>query len=299
MLDAGLCAQIACIWEATARKPGNVHRYCDFADSTYADFLLSAAAIAPVMARACQQRIGATILDAVRATRRVTGTNTNLGIVLLLAPLAAVPLPVSPPNWEGDKRERLRNGVERVLAGLDVEDARLAYEAIRLAAPGGLGRVAEQDVHEEPTQTLRQVMALAAERDLIARQYANGFTEVFEDGVPALLTGLQRTGSIEWAIIFAHLHMIARHPDTLIVRKRGWAEAEEAARRAKVVLDAGWTELDGFDAWLREQGHARNPGATADLLTACLFVLLREDTITLPPPWPWTARTFGPSGVSE
>jgi triphosphoribosyl-dephospho-CoA synthase len=295
MLDAGLCAQIACIWEATARKPGNVHRYCDFADSSYTDFLLSAAAIAPVMTAACQRRVGATILDAVRATRRVTGTNTNLGIVLLLAPLAAVPPPLSPPNLRGDKGGELRSGVERILAGLDVEDSRLAYEAIRLASPGGLGRVAEQDVRQEPTQTLRQVMALAAERDLIARQYTNGFAEVLNDGVPALLSGLQRTGSIEGAIIFAHLHLMAHHPDTLIARKRGWAEAEEAARRARAVLDAGWTELDRFDTWLREQGHDRNPGATADLLTACLFVLLREDTITLPPQLPWTARTFGPS----
>ena len=88
----GLCAQIACVWEATARKPGNVHRYCDFEDSTYLDYLLSAAALAPVLDRAADRRIGETILDAVRATRRVTRSNTNLGIVLLLTPLASVPL---------------------------------------------------------------------------------------------------------------------------------------------------------------------------------------------------------------
>lgn len=279
MRDAGLCVQIACIWEATARKPGNVHRYRDFADSSYTDFLLSAAAIAPVMTMACQQRVGATILDAVQGTRRVTGTNTNLGIILLLAPLASVP-----PERE------LRSGVEGILAGLDVEDARLVYEAIRLAAPGGLGQVAQQDVREEPTQTLRQVMALAAERDLIARQYANGFAEVFNDGVSALLTGLQHTGSIEGAIISAHLRLMADHPDTLIARKCGWDEAEEAARRARAVLDAGWMELNRFDAWLREDGHRRNPGATADLLTACLFALLREGKIALPSQVPWTAN---------
>ena len=274
--DVGLYAQIACIWEATARKPGNVHRYRDFTDSHYTDFLLSAAAIAPVMATACQRRVGATILEAVQATRHVTGTNTNLGIVLLLAPLATVP-PV----------QALSSGIGGILARLDVVDARLAYEAIRLAAPGGLGNATEQDVREEPTQTLRQVMALAAQRDLIARQYANGFAEVFNDGVPALLTGLQRTGSIEGAIIFAHLHLMADHPDTLIARKCGWAEAEEAARRARAVFNAGWTELNRFDAWLREDGHRRNPGATADLLTASLFVMLREGTITLPPQLPW------------
>ena len=101
MADVGLWAQVACVWEATARKPGNVTRFHDFEDSTYLDFVLSAAAIGPVMATACQRKIGATVLEAVRATRQVVRTNTNLGIVLLLTPLAAV--------REG---EELRSGVE-------------------------------------------------------------------------------------------------------------------------------------------------------------------------------------------
>ncbi|MGH7172273.1 MAG: triphosphoribosyl-dephospho-CoA synthase [Gemmataceae bacterium] len=278
MHDAGLCAQIACVWEATARKPGNVHRYSDFEDSNYLDFVLSAAAIAPILTTACHRRVGVTILECVQVSRRVAATNTNLGIILLLAPLAAVPSAQDP-----------RSGVERVLAALDVDDARLTYQAIRLAAPGGLGCVAEQDVHDEPTQSLRQVMTLAAERDLIARQYVNGFSEVFDEGVPALLAGIERTATMEGAIVFAHLHLLANHPDTLIARKRGWAEAEEAARRARAVLDAGCSELEQFDAWLRAEGHGRNPGATADLLTACLFILLRENRITLPSPFPWIA----------
>jgi triphosphoribosyl-dephospho-CoA synthase len=282
--DVGLCAQVACVWEATARKPGNVHRYRDFADAGYVDFLLSAAALAPVLATACQRPVGATVLESVRATRRVVGTNTNLGIALLLAPLAAVP-----PD------QGLGAGVGRVLAGLTVEDARLAYEAIRLAAPGGLGRAAEQDVAAEPTQTLREVMALAAGRDLIARQYAGGFAEVF-DGAAAVRDGLGRTGSVEGAIIHAHLTLMARHPDTLIARKRGPAEAAEAAERALRVLEQGWPHRSegraayaDLDGWLRAAGNGRNPGATADLIAAALFVLLREGTIPLPAPLPWPA----------
>jgi triphosphoribosyl-dephospho-CoA synthase len=277
MLDAGLCTQVACIWEATARKPGNVHRYLDFADAGYVDFLLGAAALAPVLSTACQRPVGATILEAVRATRGVVGTNTNLGIALLLAPLAAVPEGVD-----------LRAGVERVLAGLTVEDARLAYEAIRLAAPGGLGRAAEQDVAAEPTQTLREVMALAAGRDLIARQYANGFAEVFDGVAPALHEGVRIGGSMEGAIIRAHLMLMACHPDTLIARKRGPAEAAEAAARARRVLE-GRAALAELDGWLRAEGNGRNPGATADLIAAGLFVLLREGTVPLPAPLPWAA----------
>src|SRR5262249_12016611 len=146
MPPIGLCAQIACIWEATARKPGNVHRIQDFDDATYVDFLLSAAAVAPVLEAAPGRRVGTTVLEAVRATGQVGGSNANVGIVLLLAPVAAVP-----------QGEDLRAGVCRVLASLDVEDARLVYEAIRMARPGGLGRVAAQDVHDQPTGTLREV----------------------------------------------------------------------------------------------------------------------------------------------
>src|SRR5258705_9008119 len=90
MLPVGLCVQLACVWEATARKPGNVHRYRDFEDASYLDFLLSAATIAPVLEGAASRPVGQTILEAVRATRLVARTNTNLGIMLLLSPLAAV-----------------------------------------------------------------------------------------------------------------------------------------------------------------------------------------------------------------
>jgi triphosphoribosyl-dephospho-CoA synthase len=148
----------------------------------------------------------------------------------------------------------------------------------------------------EPTQPLREVMALAAGRDLVARQYAGGYAEVFDDGVPALAAGLEAIGSVEGAIIGAHLHLMAQHPDTLIARKRGRAEAEEAARRARRVLESGWPRepagvaaLADLDAWLRAEGRQRNPGTTADLLTACLLVLLRGGRIPLPAPWPWSA----------
>jgi triphosphoribosyl-dephospho-CoA synthase len=285
MPDVGLCAQVACVWEATARKPGNVHRFRDFEDAGYLDFVLSAAALAPVLAAAPERRVGATILEGVQATRRVVRSNTNLGMVLLLAPLAAVPA-----------GEELRPGVAGVLDRLDLEDARLTYEAIRLARPGGLGRAPEQDVEAAPTQTLRQVMALAAGRDLVARQYASGFAEVFEDGVPAVRAGLGHTGSLEGAILWGQLTLLARHPDTLIARKRGAAEADEAAARAGQVLDrgwpqarAGWSALADLDAWLRAEGHQRNPGTTADLVTASLFVLLRDEVIPLPAPYPWEA----------
>jgi triphosphoribosyl-dephospho-CoA synthase len=213
----------------------------------------------------------------------VARCNTNLGIVLLLTPLASVPM-----------AHPLRRGVQAVLDDLDIADAREVYAAIRLAHPSALGRVAEQDVQDEPTKTLRQVMALAADRDLVARQYYNGFVEVFDVGVPALQQGIQETACLEDAILHCHLRVMARFPDSLIARKRGAEEASEATRLAGVVFERGWPKGDDgakalaeLDVWLRAEGHARNPGTTADLVTASLFVALREDMIQVPSDRPW------------
>jgi triphosphoribosyl-dephospho-CoA synthase len=179
-----------------------------------------------------------------------------------------------------------------LLEYLTVEDSRYIYEAIRLASPGGMGEVPEQDVRSTPTLPLRELMAMAADRDLIAKQYVNGFREVFDEGVPSLLRGLQEWGNLEQSIIGLHLEMLARHPDSLIARKRGLPEAKEASRRAKDVLAAGWPERDEgllkfaeFDTWLRADGNKRNPGTSADLVTACIFAALRENKLGLFVPW--------------
>jgi triphosphoribosyl-dephospho-CoA synthase len=281
-------AQLACIWEATARKPGNVHRFQDFDETAYVDFLASAVAMGPALAPAARARVGWTILEGVRQTRRIVPTNTNLGILLLLAPLAAV-----------DPNQSLRVGLPGVLDQLDVEDSHLVFQAIRLANPGGLGRVPEEDVAGEPTRPLREIMVLAADRDLVARQYADGFADVFNEAMPALEHGLEKTLCLEGAIVYGHLKLMATYPDSLIARKRGLVEAEEAQARARGVLDAGWpanpatcAALAEFDGWLRAEGNARNPGTTADLVAASLFAALREGMIQLPPPWPWSTRNL-------
>src|SRR5262249_34834857 len=207
---------------------------------------LSAAALAPVLESAPGRPVGQTILEGVRATRAAVGRNTNLGIVLLLAPLAAVPAGVG-----------FRVGVGEGLRGLGVDDARLTYEAIRLASPGGLGRATEQDVAEVPTEALREVMARAAARDLIARQYAEDYRLVFDDGAPTLAGGVEHTKSLEGAIILCQLHLMARYPDSLIARKRGMEEARESGERARAVLTGrwphkrpGWEALRALDGWL-------------------------------------------------
>ena len=275
-LSIGMCAQLACILDVASYKPGNVNIVAEHGDMTFVDFLLSAAAIAPIMEQAPLRRVGDTILDSIRATRRVTKVNTNLGIVLLLAPLASVPA-----------YSDLRGGLIRSLMRLDVDDARRAYEAIRLANPGGLGRVDEQDVAREPTVTLREAMALAADRDVVARQYVNDFEQVFE-GVDILREELAHSGDgLAGAITRLFLRLLAKYPDSLIARKYGHDAAEFISRRAERVIrtNAGRERglIEEFESWLRlECDGVRNPGTTADLVTACLFAALRSGIIQVP-----------------
>jgi triphosphoribosyl-dephospho-CoA synthase len=284
MLSLADCLQLACLLEATARKPGNVHPQASFDDCRYVDFLVSAAIVAPLLQRAAALGVGATVLEAVRRTRAVTAQNTNLGMLLLLAPLAAA--------VGRSETDDLRGSLTTILQSLSRDDAQAVYEAIRMARPGGLGTVPQQDVSVDPTGTLSEVMALAAERDLVARQYTNGFHEVFQEIVPALRSSIQDGKGVERAIVEAYLRTMAQHPDSLIARKRGTAEAREASRRAAAVLEAGWTAeaaghqaLEKFDGWLRAEGNARNPGTTADLVTAGLFVALHTGIIEFPLHW--------------
>jgi triphosphoribosyl-dephospho-CoA synthase len=271
-LAIGQCATLACFLEATAPKPGNVHRGADFDGLTYPDLILSAIVIGPVMENAPRRRLGETIVDAVRATRAAVGTNTNLGTILLIAPLAAVP------------RERpLDKGVADVFSRLDAEDARLVYEAIRLANPGGLGHVANADMTGQAPADLIAAMRLAADRDLVARQYANGFQEVLNDVAPTLKDGLDHGWGTNGALVHAQLTLMSRYPDSLIARKCGIETAQRAADHAAEVLRAGtpndeafWSAAADLDFWLRSDGHRRNPGTTADLIAAGLFILIRD-----------------------
>ncbi|HEX7966950.1 MAG TPA: triphosphoribosyl-dephospho-CoA synthase, partial [Stellaceae bacterium] len=186
----------ACLIELRALKPGNVHVQSEGHGMTVAQFETSArVSAAPLCAPG--RPVGARIRDAVAATRAAVGCNTNLGIVLLAAPLITAAEHAAP----GDLQERLAT----TLAGLTVADAAAVYEAIRIAEPAGLGRVAEQDVAAAPTIGLRQAMALAAERDLIARQYADDYAEVFAIGVQRLAAARRQGHAAEWSATLAYM----------------------------------------------------------------------------------------------
>jgi triphosphoribosyl-dephospho-CoA synthase len=210
----------------------------------------------------------------VESTLRWTRSNTNLGIVLLLAPLARAAL-----RSGGALRDRLG----RVLAETTVADAAEVYAAIRRARPGGLGEASAEDVAAVPTVTLRDAMALAAERDAIAREYVTEFALTFETGVPALRTA--RAEGLAWtdAVVEAYLALLDVSADTHIARKLGPAEAAAVSGQVRQVRAVGGTRtqagrqaLAALDTELRDSRNRRNPGTTADLTCAALFVVIIE-----------------------
>jgi triphosphoribosyl-dephospho-CoA synthase len=230
-------------------------------------FEASAEAAAPCIA-ARRAKVGERILRAVEATLAVAGCNTNLGILLLSVPLAAAAQ--APPSGG------LRDRVGRVLASLDDEDAAAVFEAIRRANPGGLGLVPDQDVAARPTVGLLQAMALAADRDRIARAYVTDFKEVFEFGLPALERARRQSADMAFMVTTLHMAYLAEAPDSHIARKFGDAAAEQVrgeARRLKAQWDPvappTFEALLAFDAELK--GRSLNPGTTADFVVATLF----------------------------
>ena len=291
--DIGAAAQLACLLEVSAPKPGNVSPGVSFGDTTYEDFLASAAAIAYPLGTAGSRPVGATILLAVEATRRWTSANTNLGIVLLLAPLArAAAACVADARSATIRLDALRASLATVLAETTIDDARAAYSAIRLAAPGGLGSAPAQDVAAEPTVTLTAAMRLAADRDGIASEYATDFRATFDVAAPALAAA--RGAGLDWndAIVETFLTILATSPDSHIVRRGGLALARDVTRRACDALEQGGVRTpDGraaiarLDAALRDEHNLANPGTSADITAAAIFAVLLCDG--------WHAMTGG------
>ena len=257
----------ACLAELDALKPGNVHRHAAGHGMTVADFVLSAEVSAPHIVDP-GLGVGARVLAAVEATRAACGQNTNLGILLLSAPLAAA------AQAEGGLKEAL----DRLLAGLGRGDAVAVYAAIRLAAPGGLGRSERHDVAHEPEVTLLEAMRAAAGRDRIAAQYATGFRDVLELGVPRLLAGRAAGWSEDRAVTAAYLAFLAAFPDTHVVRRHGAAVADDVVRRARTMERELEARGDGAEtrAVLAQQDRELkaqeiNPGTSADLTVASHF----------------------------
>jgi triphosphoribosyl-dephospho-CoA synthase len=262
----------ACTDELDAPKPGNVHVFATGGELTPEAFIRSAEVAAEPLSHA-GSRVGARILGAIEATYAAVNTNTNLGIVLLCAPLA-VATEVAAETHTSD----LHSALPHVLDDLDIEDAQLAFRAIALANPAGLGRAERHDVRTHATGTLLEAMQAAADRDRIAQQYASGFADVFDVGLPVLDVALLAHSEPKWATLAVYLNFLATFPDSHIVRKYGVAVAEDVLQNARVFHDRLRVAADPahllaniltWDASLK--ARRLNPGTSADLTVATLF----------------------------
>ncbi|MEQ1951109.1 triphosphoribosyl-dephospho-CoA synthase [Mesorhizobium sp. CN2-181] len=259
----------ACRLEIEALKPGNVHVFAGGHRMSAAQFLESARVSSSPLTDPTLP-VGRRMLGAVRATRRAVATNTNLGIVLLCGPIIKA-AELSPDD--------LRAGLNSVLAGLDMDDTHAVFEAIVAASPGGLGSADGNDVREEPKTPLVEAMREAAGRDLIARQYANGFSDVFGVGLPAIEASRAAGETGMWPAIRAYMAFLTTFPDSHVARKHGEQTARELRDEAAAFQASLETDPDEdtriqrlmtLDAYLKARGI--NPGTSADLTVASLLV---------------------------
>ena len=267
----------ACLAELEALKPGNVHIFADGHGMQVQDFINSAEASAPVLCNDEQfgsRTLGQRILAALEVTYAAVSCNTNLGIILLAAPVvqAALQYPKLP----------LQTALQQVLQETTVDDAAHVYAGIRLVNPAGMGQRSEHDVSQAPQITLLAAMQLAAGQDMVARQYVEGYAQIWTQALPLYVHGIARWQRPAWALTAVYLYWLSSVPDSHIARKYGEAAAlnvQQAARQhveAFMALDNPKNYLPALLQWdqsLKQQGI--NPGTSADLtvITAMLAAL--------------------------
>ncbi len=270
----------ACDIELQAFKPGNVSVYADGHDMTVEDFQISAEVSAAPICNP-EYSLGEKIYYAVKATRAAVGCNTNLGIILLCAPLIQAASQITPDlDWQ--------QAVRHLLTLTTVADANWVFKAIALAGPGGLGETEEHDVHQTASITLTEAMQLAGDRDRIALQYANGYKDIFDFAVLRYNWWLSQGRDLSWAAVFVYAELLSRFPDSHIERKYGKKYTDLVATRMRQFLEEfGLTadltpvkqQLYNVDAEFKSIGV--NPGTTADMTVATILSVLIEEHLKL------------------
>lgn len=268
----------ACEIELRAFKPGNVSIYADGHEMTVADFRRSAEVSAAPLCNPLYC-LGEKIYYAVKATREAVGCNTNLGIILLCAPLIEAASLLS-------SDASLRQALHTVLVNTSVIDAQWAFKAIALASPGGLGQAARHDVHDSAAITLTQAMQLASNKDRLALQYLTDYKDIFDFALLTYYNAMDKWGSRDWAAVAVYVDLLRHFPDSHIVRKYGNQHCEMVAvKMALLYEELSRSEspdnllplLHSIDSELKSKGV--NPGTTADLTVATvLTVFLQEST---------------------
>lgn len=289
-------AQIASVLEVSGHpKPGNVHRTQDFDDMIFEDFLISGIVVGDIMKKAAERgkkykddyslhkiRLGEIIKEAVLETDKWIGNNTNLGIIILLAPLSAA------AGMSNDITE-LRKNVERIMNATTSKDAINLYDAINAADAGGMGEQEELDVADTEARgriikediSMFKVFEMSAKWDLLSKELTTGMPVTFETGFPTFKETKASYG-LNKATVQTFLTILAQNPDTLISRKYGMdtarivsADADSILQNGGILNAQGELLIRQFDTQLLKNKF--NPGTTADITAASIMVTLLEE----------------------
>jgi len=300
------CAQLAALLEVSAYpKPGNVHRLRDFPSTRYEHFLAGSVAISTFVRELAMSGydvatgqntwedigIGSRILAAVEnSSRWQSGGNVNLGVILLFTPISVVAgyeLKDGPLDLE-----KLRDTVKILPKSTTPIDSINLYKAIRLAMSDRvLGRVEELDVGDDSSLerlnreaiTLQGVFERCAGRDAVCREWVSGFETTFTKGYPYLFNAVESSRDINVAVVDTFLYLLSEEPDSLIYRKKGRKAALDVSGKARAIVSAGGLGskrgremISALDRELQRSAGLMNPGTTADLTAASIFLLLLE-----------------------
>lgn len=308
LCDISEKAQFAMFLDILTPKPGNVHRYKDHPDTRFIHFVASINSLGYPLHQSAEwgyefstadytpSRLGKLIRLAVQTSMEPHGKNTLLGTILLLVPLAAAAgYEITRPR---STKTTLQQSLKRILANTSVEDAIELIHALQAASPGGaIPKTAKwkpqsqafdfQSPHtiqliRREKYTLCDLQALAASYDSVAHEYTTNFAYTFDTLYPQVTKALNQHPRTEDAVLASYLWALSNRPDSFIQRKNGAEVAQDVMQRAQKVYtrimkmpETSWaTQTEPFDEYLRSQGSQLNPGTTADLLSAALFLAL-------------------------
>jgi triphosphoribosyl-dephospho-CoA synthase len=290
------CLELAILLEASAPKPGNVSATTNFDKTSYTHFLASAVAAAPSFETAAQKGISVsqgkispadvgvgrlikTCIADINAWQH--GGNTLLGAVILLSPIAvAAGMTSATENFQ-----HLRKNLKLIIESTTPRDAVNMYAAIEIANPSGLGKAPNLDINDPHSVNkilddkipLYNVFKIAEKYDTICSEWVNNYQITFDLAYPTLTKQLQNKDDPNSATVQTFLEVLAKVPDTFIVRKAGIEKSQDISLKARQILNLGGTEtplgkkrLKEFDKELRKSGNLLNPGTTADILAAAL-----------------------------
>ncbi|GBC75085.1 2-(5''-triphosphoribosyl)-3'-dephosphocoenzyme-A synthase [archaeon HR06] len=304
--DISLAGELACLLEVSATpKPGNVHRFSNFIDLTYEDFLFSSVALGKALRRINYgEKFGEALLKSVRILKSLCKAgNTHFGTLVLFIPITLVSFSLLKNFGKLEKKE-IRKGLKDFVKNTDVEDSVNFFLAILEAKVGGLGKLKDKsmpDLSEKDWKDkilsrkldLYSIMSYSSKYDLVAKEFYTGFSISFNLGLKSLNKYFNEYKDINLAIVHSFLEILSKYPDTFIARKlavrkyeyledgfeEGMRVAKKYSKRAKEILElGGLTTKEGIKALIDMDEELRkknlNPGSVADIIASSIFLAL-------------------------